>query len=162
MVRRVRHSVETRVRNYRHELRHLASSDRLGIVPRRIAAARERLERRRVALFRLLDFHARRMRRRLAACEEPLAKYPARIARERERLRSTVATLNAVSPLSVLSRGYAIAFSKTRRGRKPIFDSAQVKVGEPIEVQLRKGRLEATVDRHTLGIESLWPEVDVR
>jgi exodeoxyribonuclease VII large subunit len=162
MVRRVRHTVETRVRNYRHELRHLASSDRLGVVPRRIAAARERLERRRVALFRLLDFHARRMRRRLAACEEPLAKYPARIARERERLRATVATLNAVSPLSVLSRGYAIAFSRTRRGRKPIFDSAQVKVGEPIEVQLRKGRLEATVDRHTLGIESLWPDIGER
>ncbi|MBV8517268.1 MAG: exodeoxyribonuclease VII large subunit [Acidobacteria bacterium] len=161
MVRRVRHTVESRVRNYRHELRHLSSSDRLGIVPRRIAAARERLERRRVALFRLLDFHARRMRRRLAACEEPLAKVPARVARERERLRATVATLNAVSPLSVLSRGYAIAFSKTKRGRKPIFDSAQVKVGEPIEVQLRKGRLEATVDRHTLGVESLWPEVDV-
>ena len=159
MVRRVRHLIESRVRNYRHELRHIASSDRLGLVPRRIAAARDRLERRRVMLFRMLDARAKSMRRRLASCEEPLLRYPARIVRDRERLRATIATLNAVSPLSVLSRGYAIAFSRTRRGRKPILDSSQVKVGEQIEVQLKKGRLEATVDRHTLGVESVWPEV---
>ncbi|HEX2121620.1 MAG TPA: exodeoxyribonuclease VII large subunit, partial [Thermoanaerobaculia bacterium] len=158
MTRRVRHVVESRVRNYRHELRHLASSDRLGIVPRRIAAARERLERRRVMLFRLLDAHARTMRRRLAACDEPLAAYPSRVAHERQRLRAVAGTLSAVSPLSVLSRGYAIAFSRTRRGRKPILDSAQVKVGDPIEVQVKKGRLACTVDSRTLGVESLWPE----
>jgi exodeoxyribonuclease VII large subunit len=159
MVRRVRHVIESRVRNYRHELRHLSSSDRLGIPLRRVAMARERLERRRVTLFRLLDARAKSLRRRLNACDEPLARFPSRLSRERERLRSTMATLQAVSPLSVLSRGYAIAFSRTRRGRKPILDSAQVKVGEQIEVQLKRGRLEATVDRHTLGIESIWPGV---
>jgi exodeoxyribonuclease VII large subunit len=159
MTRRVRHIIESRVRNYRHELRHLMSSDRLGLVPRRITAARERLERRRVLLYRMLDARAKSLRRRLAGAEEPLLRYPARISRERARLRATLATLNAVSPLSVLSRGYAIAFSRTRRGRKPILDSSQVKVGEQIEVQLKKGRLEATVDRHTLGVESLWPDV---
>jgi len=158
MTRRVRHILESRVRNYRHELRHLASSDRLGLVPRRIALARERLERRRLALFRLLDVHAKSMRRRLAACDEPLAAYPARIARERQRLKALVATLSAVSPLSVLSRGYAIAFSRTRRRRKPILDSNQVHVGERIEVQVKKGRLECTVDARTLGVESVWPE----
>ncbi len=159
MTRRVRHIVEGRVRNYRHELRHIMSSDRLGLVPRRIVAARERLERRRVMLFRMLDVRAKSLRRRLIAADQPLLRYPARIVRDREKLRATIATLNAVSPLSVLSRGYAIAFSRTRRGRKPILDSAQVKVGEQIEVQLKRGRLEATVDRHTLGVESLWPEV---
>ncbi len=159
MTRRVRSIIEGRVRNYRHELRHIMSSDRLGMVPRRIVAARERLERRRVMLFRMLDVRAKSLRRRLIAADQPLLRYPARIVRDRERLRATIATLNAVSPLSVLSRGYAIAFSRTRRGRKPILDSAQVKVGEHIEVQLKRGRLEATVDRHTLGVESLWPEV---
>ncbi len=159
MAARVRHILESRVRNYRHELRHLASSDRLGLVPRRIVAMRERLARRRVSLFRLLDAHAKSMRRRLAACDEPLVAYPARIARERQRLRAVIATLNAVSPLSVLSRGYAIAFSRTRRRRKPILDSSQVQVGEHIEVQVKKGRLECTVDSRTLGVESLWPEI---
>jgi len=159
MSRRVRHVLESRVRNYRHELRHLASSDRLGLVPRRIALARERLERRRVGLFRLLDAHAKSMRRRLGACDEPLAAYPARIARERQHLKSLAATLNAVSPLSVLSRGYAIAFSRKKRGRKPILDSNQVHVGERIEVQVKRGRLECTVDSRTLGVESIWPEI---
>jgi exodeoxyribonuclease VII large subunit len=160
MVRRVRHVLEGRVRNYRHELRHLSSSDRLGVVVRRVAATRERLERRRLALYRLLDARAKTLRRRLTRCDEPLSRYPARIERERQRLRSTMATLQAVSPLSVLSRGYAIAFSRTKRGRKPILDSTQVHVGEHIEVQLKKGRLNATVDSRTLGVESLWPEIE--
>ena len=138
MTRRVRHIVESRVRNDRHEVRHLSSS-----------------------LFRLLEARATSMRRRLAACDEPLVLYPVRIAHERQRLRAVIATLNAVSPLSVLSRGYAIAFSRTRRGRKPILDSSQVKVGEHIEVQVKKGRLACTVDARTLGVESLWPETDV-
>src|SRR5216684_1143615 len=138
-VRRIRGIVETRVRHYRHELRHLASSDGLGLLPRRIAARRERLDRGRVSLYRMLEMRARTLRRRLQATEEPLARVPVRAARERQRLESLAAHLQAVSPLSVLSRGYAIAFTRTRRGRKPILDSNAVKVGEAIEVQLRKG-----------------------
>jgi exodeoxyribonuclease VII large subunit len=158
MARRVRHVVESRVRNYRHELRHLASSDRLGLLPRRIAIRRERLNRSRVTLFRMLEARARSMRARLAAVNEPLLRFPAQVARERAQLRSTVATLSAVSPLSVLSRGYAIAFSRTKRGkRKPIMDANVVAVGEPIEVQLKKGRIECTVDAKTMGLETVWP-----
>jgi exodeoxyribonuclease VII large subunit len=158
MTRRVRHVVESRVRNYRHELRHLASSDRLGLLPRRIALRRERLNRSRVTLFRMLEARARSMRARLAAVNAPLARFPQLVTRERERLRSTAATLSAVSPLSVLSRGYAIAFSRTKRGRrKPIQDANMVMVGEPIEVQLKKGRIECTVDAKTMGLETVWP-----
>jgi len=158
MTRRVRHVVESRVRNYRHELRHLASSDRLGLLPRRIASRRERLDRSRVTLFRMLEARARSMRARLAAVNAPLLRFPSLVARERERLRSTAATLGAVSPLSVLSRGYAIAFSRTKRGkRKPIMDVAAVAIGEPIEVQLKTGRLACTVDGKTMGLETVWP-----
>jgi exodeoxyribonuclease VII large subunit len=158
MTRRVRHVVESRVRNYRHELRHLASSDRLGLLPRRIASRRERLDRSRVTLFRMLEARARSMRARLAAVNAPLLRFPAQVARERERLRSTAATLGAVSPLSVLSRGYAIAFARTKRGkRKPIMDVAAVAIGDPIEVQLKTGRLACTVDGKTMGLETVWP-----
>jgi len=158
MTRRVRQVVESRVRNYRHELRHLASSDRLGMVPRRIALRRERLNRSRVTLFRMLEARARSMRSRLAAVNAPLLRFPAQVARERERLRSAAATLGAVSPLSVLSRGYAIAFSRTKRGRrKPILDANAVAIGELIEVQLKKGRIECTVDAKTMGLETVWP-----
>src|SRR3954447_25943417 len=85
-VRRIRHVIESRVRNYRHELRHLASSDRLFALPRRIAGARERLERRRVALFRMLDAHAKLLRRRLEATNVPLSQFPARVMKQRQRL----------------------------------------------------------------------------
>jgi len=156
-VRRIRHVMESRVRNYRHELRHLASSDRLFALPRRIATARERLERRRVTLFRMLDAHAKLLRRRLEATNEPLSRFPARVIKQRQRLESVAGHLQAVSPLSVLSRGYAIAFSRTRRGRKPILDTNRVEVGEQIEVQLKKGRLECTVDGKTMGLETVWP-----
>src|SRR5438067_1871685 len=159
MTRRVRHVVESRVRNYRHELRHLASSDRLCLLPRRIALHRERLDRSRVTLFRMLEARARSMRARLLSINAPLLRFPSHVARERERLRSTAATLGAVSPLSVLSRGYAIAFSRTKRGkRKPIQDANMVSVGEPTEVQLKKGRIECTADAKTMGLETVWPE----
>ena len=158
MTRRVRQVVESRVRNYRHELRHLSSSDRLGLLPRRIALRRERLNRSRVTLFRMLEARARSMRSRLASMNEPLLRFPGQVVRERARLKSTVATLSAVSPLSVLSRGYAIAFSRTKRGkRKPIMDVAAVAIGEPIEVQLKTGRLACTVDGKTMGLETVWP-----
>ncbi|HEX9163360.1 MAG TPA: exodeoxyribonuclease VII large subunit [Thermoanaerobaculia bacterium] len=158
-VRRVRQIIESRVRNYRHELRHLASSDRLGIVPRRIAMQREKLQRCRLGLYRLLEARARLLRRRLESADQPLARYPRLIETERHRLEAIAGKLAAVSPLSVLSRGYAIAFSRVRNRRKPILDSAAVQAGDAIEVQLKKGALNCTVDAKTLGIESVWPEV---
>src|SRR6202165_2701593 len=158
-VRRIRHVLEMRLRNYRHELRHLDSSDRLRRLPPRIAAQRERLNRRRVTLYRSLESRARELRTRLRAVDEPLARVLMRVQRSRHQLASTVATLNAVSPLSVLSRGYAIAFSRTRNRRKPILDSTAVQVGDAIEVQLKKGGLNCTVDSRTMGIESIWPIV---
>jgi exodeoxyribonuclease VII large subunit len=127
-------------------------------VQSRVLARRERLNRQRVSLYRMVESRARELRARWRAAQEPVAVFPARIARARQRLEATAATLQAVSPLSVLSRGYAIAFSRTKRGRKPILDSGVVGVGDPIEVQLKRGRLNCTVDSRTLGVESLWPE----
>ena len=158
-VRRVRHIVESRVRNYRHELRHIMSSDKLGLLPRRVATRREHLERRRVMLYRLLEARSKMLRRRLNAADQPLERYPLRVDRQRKHLESVAAHLTAVSPLSVLSRGSAIAFSRIKNRRKPILDSAAVKVGDPIEVQLKKGRLACTVDAQTIGVESIWPTV---
>jgi exodeoxyribonuclease VII large subunit len=128
------------------------------MIESRVIAKRERLQRRRVMLYRLVESRARTLRARLTAARDPLARFPTRVVRERRHLEAVVATLNAVSPLSVLSRGYAIAFSRTRNRRKPILDSAAVQVGDPIEVQLKKGRLECTVDAKTMGVESVWPD----
>jgi len=128
------------------------------MVESRVIAKRERLHRRSVMLYRIVESRARTLRARLTAARDPLARFPTRVIRERRHLEAVVATLNAVSPLSVLSRGYAIAFSRARNRRKPILDSAVVQVGDPIEVQLKKGRLECTVDAKTMGVESVWPD----
>jgi exodeoxyribonuclease VII large subunit len=132
-----------------HQIRHLIEG--------RARARRHALERSRVALYRMLDLQAKRLRRRLALCDEPLAKFPSRVERARHRLASLSGHLEAVSPLSVLSRGYAIAFSRTRKRKKPILDSTAVSIGDRIEVQLKKGALQCSVDAKTLGIESVWP-----
>ena len=181
-VLRIRQIMETSLRRYRNELRHLASSDGLGRVPRRIEGVRGRLEQRRMGLFRLLDRQTRVMRQRLTTATEPLKNFRSRLAlvdrvasvshldrraaramtthvyNRREKLRSMMSTLEAVSPLSVLSRGYAIAFARRGGRRRPILDSMVVNIGESIEVQLKKGRLLCTVDERTMGLESLWPE----
>lgn len=124
----------------------------------RLTWHRERMQRQRVMLYRIVESRARSLRSRLNAARDPLARFPARLARDRHQLEALAATLQAVSPLSVLSRGYAIAFSRRKNRRKPILDSSVVKVGDGIEVQLKKGRLECTVDSKTMGVESLWPD----
>ncbi len=183
-VRRIRDVIQRKVEAHRHKLRHFASSDGLGRVPRLIEGRRARLEMRRSNLYRLLERQARVLRQRLDTASRPLAQFPSRLAlenrraqlqrlaersesairsslaRHQQRLRSTTGTLDAVSPLSVLARGYAIAFAHRGRRKQPILDSMTVGVGEPIEVQLKRGRLLCTVDGQTMGLESVWPEVE--
>ena len=67
----------------------------------------------------------------------------AQLRRIRERLLPLVRTLNAVSPLATLERGYAIV--STEDG-KILRDAAQVKPGAVIEARLAVGRLRAKVD----------------
>lgn len=168
--RRVIHEhLSRRVAFYRSELRHLASGEGLMSVPLRVERARRGLDRSRNSLRHLLLEQARRLRARLAAADEPLLRFPgklalpqrrailaqfdaraasllrARLERSRGILAGAAGRLEAVSPLSVLSRGYAIAYSL--RGRKrPILDAAAVAQGEAIEVRLRRGSLGCTVD----------------
>ena len=85
------------------------------IVESRLTSRRERMQRQKVSLYRLVESRARSLRARWNAARDPLARFPVRIARERQQLQAIAGTLNAVSPLSVLSRGYAIAFSRTRK-----------------------------------------------
>jgi exodeoxyribonuclease VII large subunit len=64
---------------------------------------------------------------------------------EREQaLARSAGVLEAVSPLSTLARGYAVA-RKTSGKRAVITNAEQVQPGEQIEVLLHQGRLECTV-----------------
>jgi exodeoxyribonuclease VII large subunit len=61
----------------------------------------------------------------------------------RERLGLAAASLDALSPLGVLQRGYAIAQDASG---KPLRDAASVAQGDAVSVRLAKGRLHTRVD----------------
>ncbi len=63
----------------------------------------------------------------------------AMLGREEGRVRLAASRLEALSPLAVLARGYAIL---TREGEtKPLTDSAEVGKGAAVDVRLHRGRL---------------------
>lgn len=66
----------------------------------------------------------------------------------KNRLQQLAERLNALSPLQVLARGYALA--RLMPAGTPLHDVQQIKVGDLISVQLGQGHLEACVT----GIDS--------
>jgi exodeoxyribonuclease VII large subunit len=62
----------------------------------------------------------------------------------RERLALAAASLDALSPLGVLQRGYALAQDAAG---KPLRDAAAVNVGDTVSVRLAKGKLETRIER---------------
>jgi exodeoxyribonuclease VII large subunit len=61
----------------------------------------------------------------------------------RERFALAAASLDALSPLAVLQRGYAIAQDASG---KPLRDAASVTVGDEVTVRLAKGKLSTRVE----------------
>lgn len=108
--------------------------------------------------------HVELLNRRLAACtpqsrlavaDETLRRQHGRLAAAmgtaqqalRTRLARADATLNAVSPLRTLDRGYAIAMLRTPEGPQLLRASRQAQTGDALELRLAQGRLEAEVTR---------------
>jgi exodeoxyribonuclease VII large subunit len=75
-----------------------------------------------------------------------LASFDLRGLAERERLRlqALAGQLHQLSPMGVLDRGYSIVFDA--RG-KVVKSTAAVRLGDPIRVQLAKGRLQAEIKK---------------
>lgn len=67
----------------------------------------------------------------------------ARVDEARQRLGLAAAALDALSPLAVLERGYAIA--QDRNGRL-VRDAQEVTVGDPLQVRLARGRLKCLIN----------------
>ena len=68
----------------------------------------------------------------------------ARLDRLRYRLASSTHTLNAVSPIATLSRGYSITFHETTN--RPVREAGEVKVGESIQTRLASGKLKSRIE----------------
>ncbi len=117
-----------------------------------VALRRRRLDvlRRTVESFDL----GRRMqaiRTRLATCDGRLhAGIDRRRARADARLRERIARLESLSPLAVLSRGYAVAWNDERT--RALRDARDVDAGDRIRVTLAHGELQCDVRaRHLAG-----------
>jgi exodeoxyribonuclease VII large subunit len=112
---------------------------------RGVQAARERLvdlaDRR---CFRAPLELVREQRRGLEGWDERLGRAARqRLANGRERLGSLAGRLEALSPLNVLARGYSL--TRTEDG-SVVRDSAQVRPGERIVIQLERGRVVGRVE----------------
>ena len=81
------------------------------------------------------------------------------ISDKEQELTRAAGVLEAVSPLSTLARGYAVARKKSTR--QPLITTAeQVRAGESIEVLLHQGRLECEVTQVEQWAEQLLPQFD--
>ena len=77
------------------------------------------------------------------ATKDLLKAFQLKIERKRKLLGELVATIEAVSPLSVLARGYSII--STEPEGKILSSSDQVKIGQTISAVLNKGSIKAEV-----------------
>ena len=77
------------------------------------------------------------------ASKDLLKAFNLKIERKRKLLGELVATIEAVSPLSVLARGYSII--STEPEGKILSSSGQVKIGQTISAVLNKGSIKAEV-----------------
>ena len=69
----------------------------------------------------------------------------ATIRLDRERFDGISKSLNTLSPLAILDRGYSIASFQG----KSITKSNRIKQGDSINIRLAKGQLDCTVDKVT-------------
>jgi exodeoxyribonuclease VII large subunit len=147
----------------RSRLTGLSRSDALAGFPRRVRSARDAVEQSREALVtrlrrrpaeyaarvlaarRVLESFTRvveipRLRLSVAGCRSMLQeRIGRRVDRRRARLRELMRRLDALSPLAVLARGFAVAY---REGAKrPILAAQDVAVGERLRVRLHQGEL---------------------
>lgn len=114
-------------------------------------AARERITDERVRFARLEDDLRSAMRAKLAEESARLGTARARLrsapeaplARARGRLVALAGRLDALSPLRVLERGYAITFGPDGRALRR---SSEVRVGDTIRTRLHEGELVARVE----------------
>lgn len=170
----MRDALRARLGDARAELMALAGARGLGELPERVRGAAREASSAREALFGAVRRLPDRFEGRLAALGGRVLAWPERAALPRrkveleregrrvaaemqvalasaeQRLAGVVGRLDALNPLRVLARGYAVAY---RQGENvPLRDAALVSHGDAVRVVLAKGELAARVTR-VLGRE---------
>jgi exodeoxyribonuclease VII large subunit len=167
---RLQRSLRRRIDEHRQRLRWLIGRASLVSPSAKLAQQSQRLDEVEQRLSRALRLRLVASRERLswltgrAALQSPAARVAQQLVRleslrvrsdrawrqivrhARERLQPLVRTLNAVSPLATLDRGYAIV--STEAG-EILRDAAHAKPGTTIEARLARGRLRAKVEEST-------------
>jgi exodeoxyribonuclease VII large subunit len=145
---RIAHRIEaaTTARLHRSESRLRALEGRSGVMRGQVAARQRNYQ----SLWRTLEaFDVRRrlarVRTRLVAADGRLAGASARSRHRADgRLRAAAARLEALSPLAVLGRGYAVCWNADRTA--VVRDAARVAEGDRVRVTLSRGELDCRVD----------------
>jgi exodeoxyribonuclease VII large subunit len=165
--RRCERAIHSRLLLSRAHLTALTRAEGLLRFRYRLKELRERVAQTRGALTEELARRPEREALRLAACRRALSAFsrtaglPERGARlshlsrlldaasrrglekRRERLRAASARLDALSPLAVLSRGYAVAWKVGTK--RALHAASDVRAGDRVRVRLHEGELGAVV-----------------
>ena len=119
-----------------------------GAIESRIVECRRRIRELRLRL-RSPDTMVREMRLRTGRLGVDLIQGGASALEKRRRQVGALAgRLDALSPLKVLDRGYAVVINQ--RDSRAVLDAATVKFGEELEIRLAKGRLTARTIGRTI------------
>jgi exodeoxyribonuclease VII large subunit len=112
---------------------------------RRVERARENARRlgERLSAFRLDRLLAARRERLRRHGERLSALFHAEVEQRRSALARLAASLDGLSPLAVLGRGYALVFGPS--GTTLLRDAAEVDPGQAVRIRLHRGALRATV-----------------
>ncbi len=175
---RARRALKRRAERERERLVQLSQTPSLRFPLRRVEAERERLadlrrrllvalvrrvERERAQVTKLsesgaLRFPLRGLEREVARLQELRmrlgAAVQALVRNRRQELGSLGGKLEALSPLAVLDRGYALCLTEDGQ---PITSAQQAVDGQPLDVRLRDGSLHCTVEWTTQAIPRVNP-----
>ena len=128
-------------------------SQRLDELSQRLLTAQQRRsERRRIYLSELVSRlyrHSPQQKLEQLSAKHNLLEYRLtqaihnRLRHKQQQLGTTLKTLEAISPLATLARGYSIVMDE--KNQKTLHDSASVNIGDTVITQLHKGKLVCTV-----------------
>ncbi|GAB7386835.1 exodeoxyribonuclease VII large subunit [Bacillaceae bacterium] len=164
---RLEHGLSQRVRTYRERLWRLQRSHAFRQPQSRLQQYQQRLDHLQDKLFRILQRKLADERNRLAQAanslrlQSPLEKYRLaqerwrradkhllrnavlRLEREEKRLQYYIGRLDALSPLKVMQRGYALVYD--RRGKTVLTSAKAIVPGDAVKVRMKDGVLDCQV-----------------